>query len=174
VEGGGGKLAAVSRKEVSPEEAVTVYYNQALLRMLFPDNFPEIYASYGKSKGKGVSVNFREEIIGRAFTKQEAQKLHTDNLVKEPMVIKSEEHPFSKVIRAMKEINIPIVFDRNVDTINFRDWTEEHKNSWLDYMRDKGCSQVEMDRASRYINRIITVNQKVIPTAKIRETQVFA
>jgi len=156
--------------------------------MLFPDNFPEIYASYGKSKGKGVSVNFREEIIGRAFTKQEAQKLHTDNLVKEPMVIKSEEHPFSKVIRAMKEINIPIVFDRNernymvgpsdeeyfVDTINFRDWTEEHKNSWLDYMRDKGCSQVEMDRASRYINRIITVNQKVIPTAKIRETQVFA
>ena len=53
-------LAAISLKEVSPSEAKTVYYNHRILRILFPYNFPKIFASFGRSQQKGVSINFRE------------------------------------------------------------------------------------------------------------------
>lgn len=167
------KLVAVSRKEMSPQEAITVYYNQYLLRTLFPENFPVIYASYGKYQGKGVSATFRERITGRPFTKQEAERIHETDTNKE-VVIKSKKHPFSRVIRAMEEMQIPIVFDKNernymvgpsdeeyfVDTINYDHWTEEDKTHWLSYMKEHDFSEKELARAGRFIDRLILVNTK--------------
>lgn len=164
VEGDEDKLIALSRKEVDPDTAKSVYYNHKLLKLLFPDNFPTIYASFGKKDGKGISANFRERIYGRKFTKQEVQKVFGDSAKG------LQENSFRVVVDAIKEMKLPLEFDENernymvseegreyfVDTINFRGWTEEMVKSVFSYMDRKGFGDEDKQKANKYLERLIS------------------
>lgn len=159
-------LVAISFKEVPAEQAKNVYYNHKILSLLFPYNFPKILASFGRSEGKGVSVNFRERVRGRNFTKAEAQVMKNGNAVS------SKEHPFANVIGVCESLGIGMYFDGNnrnymlndfgdevyVDTISYSDWDESKKNVLLSYMRKQGYDGGNIRKAEAYINRLIVIN----------------
>ncbi len=171
IEGNPDKLVAVSYKEMTPEEAKAVYYNQKILNLLFPDNFPIIYAAYGRKSEKGISANFRETMYGRKFTKAEALKMLTDA---EGLPSKKEEYeqePFSNVVRTFKKLEIPFYFDKNernymktddgrevyVDTINFKFWTDEMRDRLTKFMELNKYSQRDVELARKYVDRLIAL-----------------
>lgn len=173
VEGNEDKLIALSRKEVDPDTAKSIYYNHKLLRLLFPDNFPSIYASFGKKDGKGISANFRERIYGRKFTKQEVHKVFgssTKGL---------QDNSFRVVVDAIKEMGLPLKFDENernymmseegreyfVDTINFRGWTDEMVESVRTYMNRKEFGDEDKKKANNYLGRLLSLSL-ITPTKK--------
>lgn len=163
------KLVAISMKEVFPKEAKTVFYNHKILKILFPYNFPKIFATGGKHQGKGVSANFRERVYGRKFTKKEANDVHSHRNVS------STEHPFSKVIDIFEKLGIPILFDRNernymvsdyddeifVDTINYNNWSEEQKDAVINYIEAEGYSKRDVRVVKSCFERLMIINSKI-------------
>jgi len=164
IEGNPDKLIAVSYKEMSPEEAKAIYYNQRILKLLFPDNFPTIYAAFGRKSEKGISVNFRETMYGRKFTKEEILNMLSDVERMFPEQRESEIEHFSNVIRTFKELGIPFYFDKNernymkteegrevyVDTINSKFWTEEMRDRLVEFMKLGKYSERDVDLARKY------------------------
>lgn len=165
------RLVAVSYKEMSPEEVKAIYYNQKILKILFPENFPIIYAGYGRKDGKGFSVTFRERVWGTKFTKTQVEMMMKRNAADS----KTVDNGFDKVILACNEMNIPFYFDLNernymksidgdevyVDTINFRFWTHEMKERVLEYMKKNTYPEKEIQLAAVYIDRLLTLNEKL-------------
>lgn len=159
-------LVAVSMKEVFPKEAKTVFYNHRILHILFPYNFPKMYASYGRIKESGVSANFRERVIGRSFTKLDIVNLNLHKYVS------SVEYPFWIVIDTLKKIGIQIKFDNNernymvndygdelfVDTINYSNWSEMDRDRVLNFMKQNGYSESDIRVVENSINRLLVIN----------------
>jgi hypothetical protein len=145
-----------------------------VLQLLFPDNFPTIYATFGQVSGKGISANFREFVHGRQFTKKEVVKMigETDST---DSSTETNKPRFSQVISTLKKVGIPFYFDKNkknymksddgremyVDTFNFRGWTVEMKNNLISYMREKRYSDNAIRLAEAYAERLILMNKKV-------------
>lgn len=132
VEGASDKVLAISRtKEMSPEQAKRVFYNQRLFEALFPEHFPHMSAASGKKEGiPSLSFTIRERIVGDHPTKT---------------AIKEAFENFDSV---MSELDIPIKLDmarRNfikdlsgikyVDTIDFGSWTERHASAVKEWMK---------------------------------------
>ena len=166
-------LVAVSMKETTPTEAKTIYYNQKLLKTLFPYNFPTIYAAWGKTEVRGVSANFRERINGRHFTKEETQKMHIG------LPVESAANPFYKVRDTFIELDIPVVFDKNernymvsdykdemfVDMVNYSNWTTDQKNRVLSYMQQHGYQPRDIKIAETCLNRLLVLKTSAKPNS---------
>ncbi len=164
------KLVAVSYKESSPEEAKAVYYNHQILCTLFPDNFPRIYAAYGRLNGKGLSLNFRERVYGETFSKAGVQKMlnKVDRGLKD-----GEDRSMARVIDVLRQLEIPFYFDNNernymkgsggqevyVDTFNFRGWTEEMKTKVLVYMKHHSYDEKDIRIVENGVKRLLLLTR---------------
>lgn len=178
------KLFAINYYDEGIKEAKMRFYNNKILKILFPYNFPRIYASFerGDDNLERIPGTVRERVYGVAGDKQNifkrvARDLRTIGII--PSISsynqnKNSGHTFNKVEKALREIgvdvgidraNINLIIDKNgnefyIDKVYSSIGLETNEQKFIDYMKKNNYSEREISAVVSVIKRMKTLDQE--------------
>lgn len=149
---------AFSYDDVSPQEAITTFYLQRFFSTLFPNNFPHFYLSKSAQKGAVVSVR---EYIQKSPIPDDAEIFER----------------FKRVEEVCESLGIKVFIDGMgmnwtytesgdiyyVDSLKSANFSEWDENRIIEYMRNDGYSDKDINVAKTCIKRL-----KLLPDTYIK------